>query len=103
MSCPLTPSEEIKALVGKGFHAKRSHRTDYGVKDPTAKCPRKPKDEICLMEFKHMSDVTNRYVVRAKCVTQEQYEFFRSTLSKTMQHPGWIVEQISSSGSTVAK
>ena len=42
-----------------------------------------------------MSDVTNRYVVRAKCVAEEQYGAFRSALSKTMQHPGWIVEQIS--------
>ncbi len=35
-------------------------------------------------EFKRMSDVTNRYVVRAKCVAEEQYTSFRSALSKTM-------------------
>ena len=42
-----------------------------------------------------MSDVTNRYVVRAKCVVEEQYTSFRSTASKTMQRPGWRVEQVS--------
>ena len=47
------------------------------------------------MEFKRMSDVTNRYVVGTKCVAEEQYASFRSALSKTMQRPGWIVEQIS--------
>ena len=41
-----------------------------------------------------MSDVTNRYVVRVKGVVDEQYVSFRSTLSKTIQCPGWIVEQI---------
>ena len=48
---------------------------------------------IWLMEFKSVSDVTNQYVVRATCVSEEQYESFRSELSKTMQHPGWLVEQ----------
>ena len=47
------------------------------------------------MEFKRMSDVTNRSVIRAKCVTEEQYESLRSALSKTMQHLGWRVEQMS--------
>ena len=50
---------------------------------------------ICLMEFKRMSDVTNQYVVRAKRVAEEQYQPFRSALSKKMQRPGWMVEQIS--------
>ena len=50
---------------------------------------------IWLMEFKRMSDITNRYVVRAKCVPEGQYVSFRSELSKTMQRPGWIVEQVS--------
>ena len=42
-----------------------------------------------------MSDITIRYVVRAKCVAEEQYESLRYTLSKTMELPGWIVEQVS--------
>ena len=47
------------------------------------------------MEFKRMSDVTTRYVVTANCVAEEEYAFFISALSKTMQHPGWMVEQVS--------
>ena len=42
-----------------------------------------------------MSDVTNHYVVRAKRETEEQYESLRSALSKTIQHKGWMVEQMS--------
>ena len=33
---------------------------------------------ICFMEFKNMSDVTDRYVVRVKREVEEQYESFRS-------------------------
>ena len=41
-----------------------------------------------------MSDVTNHYIVRDKR-EEEQYESLRSALGKTMQHQGWMVEQIS--------
>ena len=47
------------------------------------------------MEFKCMSDVTKQYVVRAKCDAEEQYQSFRSLLSKAMQRLGWMVKQIS--------
>ena len=46
------------------------------------------------LEFKRMSDVTNHYVVRVKRETEEQYESLRSAFGKTMQHQGWMVEQI---------
>ena len=49
---------------------------------------------ICLLEFKHMSDDTNRYIVRVKHEEEEQYESLRSALGKTMQHQGRMVEQI---------
>ena len=42
-----------------------------------------------------MSDVTTRYVVRAKGVAQEQDSAFKSALSKIMQRPGWVVKQVS--------
>ena len=29
---------------------------------------------ICLLEFKHMSDVTSNYIVRVKSVAMAQYE-----------------------------
>ncbi len=48
---------------------------------------------ICLLEFKHMSDVTSHYIVRGKNVKVSQYESLRSALGKTMQHSGWVVHQ----------
>ena len=50
---------------------------------------------ICLLEFKHMSDVTNHYIVRAKRVTEAQYASLRSALDITMQRQGCKVEQVS--------
>ncbi len=41
------------------------------------------------------SDVTNQHVVRSKRVLTDQYQSFRSALSKTIQRSGWMVEQIS--------
>ena len=55
-------------------------------------------DVMCLMEFKHMTDVTNRYVVRAKCVSEEQYVFFRSALNRTMQRLDDYQNKSTSSG-----
>ena len=45
---------------------------DSGTRDGIAfKMPTKPKEGvICLLEFKHMFDVTNQYIVRAKHVTE---------------------------------
>ena len=57
--------------------------------------PKTKVDVIFLMEFKSMSDVTNRYVVRSKYVVEVQYESLRSTLNKTMERQRWILEQIS--------
>ncbi len=48
---------------------------------------------ICLLEFKHMSDVTSHYIVRVKSVAVSQYESSRSALGKVMQQSGWVVHQ----------
>ena len=42
-----------------------------------------------------MSDVTNHYIVRAKREEEAQYVSLRSALTKTIQHHGWMVEQVS--------
>ena len=42
-----------------------------------------------------MSDVTNHYIVRAKHEVEAQYESLRSTLVRTMQRQGWMVEHVS--------
>ena len=41
-----------------------------------------------------MSDVTSHYIVRAKREAEAQYESLRSALVRTMQHQGWMVEQV---------
>ncbi len=48
---------------------------------------------ICLLEFKHMSDVTRHYIARVKIMSVTQYESLRSTLVKVMQHSGWVVHK----------
>ena len=49
---------------------------------------------ICLLEF---LDVRRHQPlhVRTKREEEEHYESLRSTLCKTMQHQGWMVEQVS--------
>ena len=42
-----------------------------------------------------MSDVTDQYIVRAEHVPEAQYLSLGSALAKTMQHQGWMVEQVS--------
>ena len=60
------------------------------------KIPKKTKaGEICLLEFKRMSDVTNQYIIRAKRVAEAQYTSLRSGLTITMHRQGWKVEQVS--------
>jgi hypothetical protein len=39
---------------------------------------------ICLLECKHMSDVTSHYIVRVRSVAMTQYESLWSALGKVM-------------------
>ncbi len=96
MTRPLTQVEEKKRREGVPHEKIAQDRLWNKRPDGIAfKMPTKTTSGvICLMKFKRMSDVTSRYVVRAKCVAEEQYASFRSVLSKTMQRPGWIVEQV---------
>jgi hypothetical protein len=97
MKSPLTPVEEMKRKTGVPHEKNTEDRLWNKIPDGIPfRIPTKTKSGvICLMEFKRMSDVTNRYVVRSKCVKEEQYVSFRSLLNKTMQRPGWIEEQVS--------
>ena len=92
MTRPLTPAEEKKRRDGVPHEKIAQDRLWNKRPDCIAfKIPTKTKSGvICLMEFKRMSDATNRYVVRAKCVAEEQYASFRSALSRTMQRQEWI-------------
>jgi len=50
---------------------------------------------VCILEFKHMSDVTDQYLLRARLKAENQYASLRSALSDTIHRQGWKVEQIS--------
>jgi hypothetical protein len=94
---PLNQEEEIRRKSGISHEQiaqdriwnKRPHGIEF-------KLPTKIRaGVICLLEFKRMSDVTSRYIVRAKRVAEAQYASLRSALVITTQHQGWQVEQVS--------
>ena len=49
--------------------------------------------ELVILEFKHMSCVTDQYVKRARHVADVQYVSIKSTLEKTLGFHGWTVSQ----------
>jgi hypothetical protein len=50
---------------------------------------------FCILEHKRMSDVCERYLVRVKSTTENQYASLRIAISTVIQRQGWKVEQIS--------
>ena len=50
---------------------------------------------FCILEHKRMSDVCERYLIRAKSTAEAQYVSLRSAISTVIQHQGWKVEQVS--------
>jgi hypothetical protein len=50
---------------------------------------------FCILEHKRMSDVCDRYLIRAKSTAENQYASLRSVISTVIQRHGWKVEQIS--------
>ena len=49
-----------------------------------------------ILEFKHMSDCTDQYLIRVKTKANNQYESLHRALGATLQYQGgWQVEQIS--------
>jgi hypothetical protein len=50
---------------------------------------------FCILEHKRMSDVFERYLVRAKSTTENQYVSLRSAISTVIECQDWKVEQIS--------
>ena len=99
MGRPLTQTEEMQRKKGAPHEQIVQNRLWNKRPDGIAfKMPTTTKvGVICLLEFKSMSDVTNRYIVssRAKREVEEQYESLRSVIAKTMQRQGWMVEQVS--------
>ncbi len=62
-----------------GFAIKKSTETKEG--------------ELVILEFKHMSCVTDQYVKRAKHVAETQYVTIKSALQRTFGFKGWTVKQ----------
>jgi hypothetical protein len=50
--------------------------------------------EFIILEFKHMSNVTDQYIVRARQVAEYQYGSSRKALSTTLQHQEWVIKQV---------
>ncbi len=102
---PLTQSEEMRRQ--KGIPHEQIAQDRFWNKRPDGiafKMPTTTKaGVIFLLEFKRMSDVTNHYIVRAKHEAEEQYESHRSTLTKSMQRQGWMVNKYLCRGSVVPK
>jgi hypothetical protein len=48
---------------------------------------------FCILEYKRMSDVCDRYLLRAKSTSENQYASLRSVLSDTIQSQGWKVDR----------
>jgi hypothetical protein len=99
---PLTQSEESRRKSGIPQEQIAQDRLWNKRPDGVAfKIPTNTKTGvICLLEFKHMSDVTSHYVVTAKREAETQYSSLRSTLARTMNHQVWKVEQVSFIGGT---
>jgi hypothetical protein len=50
---------------------------------------------FCILEHKRMSDFCERYLVRVKSTTENQYVSLRSVISTVIQCQDWKVEQFS--------
>jgi hypothetical protein len=63
--------------------------------DISFRMPTKTKSGVfCILDFQRMSDVTDQYLLRARQVTEDQYDSLRIALSNTLQRQGWEVKQI---------
>jgi hypothetical protein len=62
----------------------------FSIKKPTEETE---GGELVILEFKHMSCVTDQYVKRAKHVAEAQYASIKSVLQQTFGFRGWTVNQ----------
>ena len=97
LSVPFTEPEERKHKVGTTTEDKIvlerlwNKRPDgFAIKKPTEDTK---GGELVILEFKHMSCVTDQYVKRAKHVAEAQYAPLKAALQKTLALQGWTVNQ----------
>jgi len=50
---------------------------------------------FCILEHKRMSDVCERYLIRAKSTATAQYASLRHAIGTVIHRQGWTVEQVS--------
>jgi hypothetical protein len=97
MARPLTPVEDrrIKEGIPKETVVKESfwwmRPDEIAVLPPVGDTA----GTFCILEHKRMSDVCERYLVRANSTADNQYASLRSAISTVIQSQGWKVERIS--------
>ena len=97
MSRPLT-RDELKQIK-EGQNRDTIAQTRFWRLRPDGIVFRPPTEtkavNFCILEFKHMSDVTDQYLVRGRSRSENQYEPLLRALGATLQRQRWQVEQIS--------
>jgi hypothetical protein len=96
MGRPLTQAEARRIQEGQSKEAIAKERFWRMRPDGIAVLPPvgNKAGVICILEYKGMSDVCDRFLTRAKRTAEDQYESLRSAISEAIQRQGWKVEQI---------
>jgi hypothetical protein len=97
MTRPLTPGEDrrIKEWIPKETVVKESLWWMWSDGIEVLPPVGNTTGSFCILEHKRMSDVCERYLVRAKSTDENQYSSLRIVMSTVIYHQGWKVEQIS--------
>jgi hypothetical protein len=97
MDRPLTQGEARRVQEGQSKEAIAKERFWRMRPDGIAVLPPAGNKAgvFCILEYKRMSDVCDRYLIRAKLTAENQYASLRSAISDAIQRQGWKVEQIS--------
>jgi hypothetical protein len=97
MARPLTPAEDRR--IKEGIPKETVVRESFWRMRPDGIAVLPPVGNtagtFCILEHKRMSDVCERYLIRAKSTAENQYASLRSAISTVIHRQGWKVEQIS--------
>ena len=97
MARPLTPVENKR--IKEGIPRETVMKESFWRMRPDGIAVLPPVGDtagtFCILEHKRMSDVCERYLVRAKSTVENQYVSLRSAISTVIQRQGWKVEQVS--------
>jgi hypothetical protein len=95
MKHPMTEAEERRCKAGTPRKTITEERiwnkrpVGLAIKMPTSETV----GEFVILEFKRMSDVTDKCVTRAKNVAVAQYASIKSALERTLGPQGWSMSQ----------